>query len=89
MRLASFDKDYWELRNGEKCHQESPESFWIPDLEKRNSLRRGDAAKLIFDIECDEDGKVIIQGERIFVIVSEIVGDMYMGILDSQPSCIE
>lgn len=89
MRLASFDKDYWELRNGEECHEKNPDTFWIPSLEERKSLSRGDAAKLIFDIECVEEGKVIVQGERIFVIVSEIIGDMYIGVLDSQPSCIE
>lgn len=89
MRLAKFEEDYWELRNGEQCHEENSDSFWIPELEKRKALMRGDAAKLIFDIECDDEGKNIIQGERIFVIVSEIVGDKYIGILDSQPSCIE
>jgi hypothetical protein len=90
LRLANFEKDYWELRDGEKSHEDSPDNFWIPEIEKRKSLKRGDAAKLIFDIEnADEDGKIILQGERIFVIVSEVIGDKYIGILDSQPSCIE
>lgn len=90
MRLANFKEDYWELRNGEKCHQEHPDKFWIPELSDRKSLNRGDAAKLIFDIECeDDDGNITIIGERIYVIVSEIVGDKYIGILDSQPACID
>lgn len=89
MEIAQFEKDYWELRDGEKCHSDNPDTFWIPELEKRESLKRGDAAKLIFDIECDDKGKIIIQGERIFVIVSEVVGNKYIGILDSQPACIE
>lgn len=33
MRLASFEKDCWELRDAEKCHEENPEHFWIPDLD--------------------------------------------------------
>jgi len=41
VRLASFDKDYWELRNGEECHEKDPDTFWIPSLEERKSLRRG------------------------------------------------
>ena len=89
MRLASFENDYWELKNGEKCHEKTPDTFWIPDLQKRKSLKRGDAAKLIFDIECDDNGKIIIQAERIFVIVSEVIGNKYIGILDSLPACIE
>ena len=90
MRLANFKEDYWELRSGEKSHQEHPDTFWIPDLSDRKSLKRGDAAKLIFDIECeDENGKITIEGERIYVIVSEVVGDKYIGILDSQPACID
>jgi len=89
MRLANFEQDYWELRNGEDCHKENPDKFWIPKLQDRQSLKIGDAAKLIFDIECEDEGKIIIQGERIFVIVSEIVGNKYVGILDSQPACID
>ena len=90
MRLASFFFDHWELRDGEKCHSKNPDNFWIPKLNKRKSLRRGDAAKLIFATSCeDEDGNIIIQGERIFVIVSEVIDNKYLGILDSQPLCIE
>ena len=90
MRFACFGENYWELRNGEICHAENPKTFWLPELERRKNLQRGDAAKLIFEIECEkDDGNIIVQGERIFVIVSEIVQDKYIGILDSQPACIE
>lgn len=90
MELANFEEDYWQLRNGEESHRESPETFWIPELERRTSLQVGDAAKVILKIECeDEDGKVFIEGERGYLIVSEIVGNKYIGILDFQPVCIE
>ncbi|MDH5978792.1 hypothetical protein L8R98_18580 [Vibrio splendidus] len=96
MELANFEEDYWQLRNGEESHRENPETFWIPELERRNSLQVGDAAKVILEIECedededeDEDGKVFIEGERGYLIVSEIVGNKYIGILDFQPVCIE
>ena len=90
MQLATLERDFWQLRNGEDSHRQNPDTFWIPALEKRRALKVGDAAKIILEIECeDENGKVTIEGERGFVIVSEIVGDRYIGILDFQPACIE
>lgn len=50
-------------------------------------MRRGQAARLIFDIEGEnENGKLEIVGERMWVIVSERVEDTYIGILDNQPT---
>ena len=90
MQLANFEEDYWQLRNGEESHQKNPETFWIPDLEARKSLKVGDAAKVILEIECENDeGEIIAEGERGYVIVSEIIGNQYIGILDFQPACIE
>src|SRR5437868_4001837 len=69
---------------------EHPDSFWIPPFEQRDALRRGDAAKLLFDIEAhEEDGSVGVQRERMWVIVAERVQGVYLGILDNQPACLE
>ena len=90
MRLPSFELDFFELRSGEESRRKNPESFWIPDEAKRKSLKRGDAAKVILDIEgYEEDGRVTVQGERVWVIIAEQVGDAYIGILDSQPALLE
>jgi hypothetical protein len=90
MRLANRESDFWELRSAEDAHAASPNSFSIPDLVKRRSLQRGQAAKLIFDIEgYADDGSVSVQGERMWVIVAERVGDRYVGILDNQPACLQ
>lgn len=90
MQLASLEKDCWQLRNAEESHKNNPDTFWIPEIEKRKSLKIGDAVKVILDIECqDEKGKVVIEGERGYLIVSQIIGDKYIGILDFQPACIE
>lgn len=90
MRLASFEGDFWQLRSGEDSHRQHPDSFWIPSLSDRQSLQRGRAARLIFEIEGEEeDGSIAIQGERMWVIVAERVGDAYIGILDDQPACLE
>ncbi len=90
MNLATFENDYWELRSGEAAHRENPDTFWIPDIQERKALKIGDAVRLIFEIEgYDENDKVEIISERMNVIVSEIIGDMYIGILDHQPASID
>lgn len=90
MQLATFENDYWQLRNGEDSHAKNPDNFWIPKNEERKSLKVGDAAKLIIEIECEkEDGSIFIESERGYVIVSEVLNDKYIGILDFQPVCID
>ena len=90
MRMASFKRDFWQLRSGEESLRQHPDSFWLPPLEQRQALQRGQTARLIFDIEGeDDDGTVEVQGERMWVVVAEQVGDAYIGILDNQPACLE
>jgi hypothetical protein len=90
MRLATFQRDFWQLRSGEESHRQHPDTFWSPPLEQRQDLRRGQAARLIIDIEGDlKDGTVTVQGQRMWVIVAEKIGDTYIGILDNQPVCLE
>ena len=90
MRLPTRGRDFWELRSGEASHRANPATFWLPPLEERRNLRRGQAARLIFDIEAEnEAGNIEVQGERMWVIVSERCGDYYIGILDDQPVSIE
>jgi hypothetical protein len=90
MRLATFERDFWELRSAEESHRKNPEKFYLPPLEERKNLRRGQAAKLIFEIEAyGESGAVERAGERMWVIVAERVGDYYIGMLDSQPALVE
>src|SRR5262245_9033588 len=89
VRLAELSRDFWELRSGEASARKSPDTFHLPPLEERKGLKRGQAAKLIFEVESeDEAGKRQIQGERMWVIVAERVGATYIGILDSQPASL-
>lgn len=89
MRFATLDRDFWQLRSGEICHRENPATFWIPPIEERLNLKRGHAAKLIFDIETkDESGNALLSGERMWVIVAERIGEAYTGILDCKPASI-
>jgi len=47
-------------------------------------------AKLIFDIECVNDSdEVEVNGERMWVIVSEVCEDYFIGILDNKPASFE
>lgn len=90
MRLPTLERDFWTLRSAEESHRAHPDKFWIPPDEERRNLERGKAAKLIFDIEAvDVDGTVFVNGERMWVIVAERVGGLYIGILDSKPAMFE
>ncbi len=89
MRQPTIKTDYWELRSAEESHAKYGDDFWIPALEDRQAVARGQAVRLIFDIETDNEGKAEVGGERMWVIVSEKVDDTYIGILDNQPACLD
>ena len=88
MREPSREIDGWELESGEERHREAPDTFWIPDLEHRRALNPGDYAKLIFRISLDDDDDPC-SVERMWVIVTGKVGEIYLGILDNEPDAIE
>lgn len=88
--LASLALDFWELRSGEAAAAAHPDTFDLPPRTERESLVRGQTVKLIFDQEgCEEDGSVTLQGERMWVIVSERIGSRYIGMLTSKPQLLE
>jgi hypothetical protein len=75
------------LRSAEASHAKYGEQFWVPPLNQRQNLQRGQAVRLVFDIEVRNEGKLAIVGERMWVIVKEKTDDTYIGILDNQPTC--
>lgn len=89
MQHPSIAVDYWELRSAEESHAKYGDKFWIPTLAERQNIKRGQAARLIFDIQVDKEGELEVKGERMYVIVSEKVGDTYIGILDNQPAYVD
>ena len=90
IRLPILERDGWQLRSSEASHREHPDTFWIPPLEARQSLGRGQAARLIFEVAGEEENdQIVVRGERMWVIVAERVGDVYLGILDNQPALAE
>jgi hypothetical protein len=90
LRLATIADDGWTLVSAEMRHAERPDSFWIPERKERDTLTPGDAAKLLFDIEGREAGRVIDRGvDRMWVIVRRRLGDSYIGVLENDPGIAE
>lgn len=89
MRLPSLDRDHWELESGEARHAANPAGFGIPSRAERDNLVRGMAARLIFRIAADRDGATIVSTERMWVLVSEVLGEFYIGLLTNRPACLE
>ena len=86
----NFKLDGWELISAEGLNASHPDTFQIPAREKRESLALGDAAKLLFDIETREEGRVVDRGvDRMWVIVKGRTEDGYIGVLDNDPGTAE
>lgn len=89
MRWPSLHEDFWELESAEARLEAHPE-FEIPDRSVRANLRIGQLAKLLFRLEGEEeDGTAAVQVERMWVRVSEVLDESYIGILDNQPASYE
>ena len=89
-RLTSIDVDGWMIDDGEVAHVEAPETYWIPPLAERLSLRPWDLAKMRFFIRvAEEDGTMVDHGERMWVQVTGRMDSWYHGELDNQPYCTD
>lgn len=88
MREPNIDLDGWCLDDGEARHREAPATFPIPSLERRLELKPGDLAKLIFHIAVDSADEPFAV-ERMWVLVREKVGEVYLGLLDNDPYSLE
>jgi hypothetical protein len=86
----SFDRHGWKLESGEERHANAPDSFWIPAREDRETMHFGHGAKLIFAIQIEEgDGSFVVDTERMWVVVTEVVDGGYVGLLDNEPACVD
>lgn len=71
----------WRLLNGEARNAESPDTFEIPGLAERQSLRPGQHVKLMFEFATPDGPKV----ERMWVKVEQALLGGYRGVLDNKP----
>lgn len=89
-RFPTIERDGWALVSAEERHALYPDTFHIPDRRARESLSPGDAAQLLFDIETRDGGCVVDRGvDRMWVLVKRRIGDLYFGVLDSDPGRAE
>jgi len=89
LHIATIAQDGWTLESGEKRHAQDPDTFEIPSRVKRESLSRGDAVQLLFDIETGDTDQVDRGVDRMWVIVKERADGLYIGVLDSDPGIAE
>jgi hypothetical protein len=87
MREPDFDIDGWCMEDAEAYHAKAPETFWIPERQRREGLKAGDFAKLIFRISVDNAHENVAV-ERMWVLVRERTADGYLGVLDNEPDAI-
>jgi hypothetical protein len=90
LRYPTFASDSWELNPGEAQHIETPQTFRIPALKRRQNIKRGQLVKLIFELE-KRDAAVDVERdvERMWVLVTEQIGNQYLGTLNNVPFSIE
>ncbi|WP_428681086.1 hypothetical protein [Sphingopyxis sp.] len=87
MREPDFEIDGWCLEDGEARHADAPETFWLPEQQRREGLQPGDFAKLIFRISVDNATESVAV-ERMWVLVRERTSRGYLGVLDNEPDAI-
>lgn len=88
MALAQIEGDGWELDDAEVVAKAHPSTFWLPERERRESLRPGDTVKLIFRIRTvAEDGNQEVHVERMWVTTEGLEEGSYLGTLENNPLC--
>lgn len=86
----TIEKNGWVLVSAEERAAAAPSTFQLPPLAVRRSLSPGDGAKLLFDIETRENGRVVDRGvDRMWVIVKSRTENGYIGVLDNDPGAAE
>lgn len=87
MREPSLDLDGWCLDDAEQRRASAPDTFVIPGKKLRSGLGRGALAQLLFMITVEDGEKP--ECERMWVVVRRRFPGGYLGVLDSDPTCIE
>jgi len=87
---STIEEHGWELVSAEERAAAAPDTFHIPHRAMRESLSPGDVAKLLFDIETREGGRVVDRGvDRMWVVIKAKTAVGYIGALDNDPGAAE
>jgi uncharacterized protein YegJ (DUF2314 family) len=87
---STIEDNGWVLASAEERAAAAPNTFLIPPRTMRESLSPGDGAKLLFDIETREGGRIIDRGvDRMWVVVKSRNAEGYFGVLDNDPGAAE
>jgi hypothetical protein len=87
---STIEENGWVLVSAEERAATAPNTFLIPPRTMRESLSPGDGAKLLFDIETREGGRIIDRGvHRMWVVVKSRTAEGYIGVLDNDPGAAE
>jgi hypothetical protein len=89
MRLATVEFDGWHLNSGQALSEAYPDTFYIPDAEKRSAVVPTDFVKLVFetaDFDPETNKFEGLYGERMWVKVEGSYGPYFWGTLSNQPS---
>lgn len=85
LRLPALDTDGYQFLDGEERSKVDPDTFVVPPLEERTNLKLGDTVKLLFNFIPKEREGDELKTERMWVHITKIVDDFYVGYLDNQP----
>lgn len=77
----------WELEDASRIAQEHPYTFYKPSHEVVSLLQVGNLAKLIFKF--DSPDPAAPRAERMWVIIKEVCGSKFVGLLDNYPKFIK
>jgi Uncharacterized protein conserved in bacteria (DUF2314) len=84
--LPTLEIDGWGLESAEERHAAAPASFDIPSREERAAVPVGRRVKLLFLFMNQEEGRPIIDCERMWVTVTSANDGQYTGRLESSPA---
>jgi uncharacterized protein YegJ (DUF2314 family) len=88
--VTDIETSGWQLLSATEQNATYPDTFHIPSQQSRRSLKRGDAAKLLFDIETRVNGVVTDRGvDRMWVVILCRTVKGYIGVLDNDPGRAE
>lgn len=76
----------WAIEDPRPHQAKNPETFWLPDEALRATIRPGSTVRAIFlCVDEEDDGELVIQGERMPILVESRNADVVGGRLAAQP----